>query len=87
MWGFGNLVVAYLLLCQVGHFDLRDFENAAALGFGILVMSFATARHFGRFKAMRQISLERSSPLAPSFGSAAWDFANFGTGQCGQTFG
>lgn len=49
LWGFLNLVVGYLLLCRVGHFDLRDTSDAIALGLGVLVLSVPTARHFGRF--------------------------------------
>ncbi len=49
LWGFGNLVVAYFLLCHIGDFDLRDVEDAGALGLGMLLLSVATARHFGRF--------------------------------------
>lgn len=49
LWGFLNLVVGYLLLCHVGHFDLRDTSDAIALGLGVLVLSLPTARHFGRF--------------------------------------
>jgi hypothetical protein len=49
LWGFFNLVVAYLLICHVGDFDLRLWDHAAALGFGILLMGALTARLFGRF--------------------------------------
>lgn len=49
LWGFANLVVAYLLLCRVGAFDLRNNQDALAAGLGILVLSLSTARHFGRF--------------------------------------
>ena len=49
LWGFFNLVVGYLLVCRVGAFDLRDGKDAAALGLGILSLSVAMARRFGRF--------------------------------------
>lgn len=49
LWGFFNLVVAYLLICRVGDFDLRAWEHAVALGLGILLMGLVTARLFGRF--------------------------------------
>jgi hypothetical protein len=49
LWGFFNLVVAYLLVYRVGAFDLRDTKDVVALGIGILLLSVATARHFGRF--------------------------------------
>jgi hypothetical protein len=49
LWGFINLVAAYLLLARVGNFDLRSTADAASAGFGALLMSFMTARHFGQF--------------------------------------
>jgi hypothetical protein len=49
LWGFFNLVVAYLLICHVGDFDLRLWDHAGALGLGILLMGALTARLFGRF--------------------------------------
>jgi hypothetical protein len=49
LWGFVNLVAGYLLVCRVGNFDLRDAKDAAAFGIGILLMSLASARQFGRF--------------------------------------
>lgn len=49
LWGFLNLVIGYLLVCQVGSFDLRNLADAFALGLGILVLALPLARHFGRF--------------------------------------
>ena len=49
LWGFGNLVAAYLLVCRVGNFQLRDPKDALAFGIGMLLLSLGTARHFGRF--------------------------------------
>ncbi|MEI9965360.1 MAG: hypothetical protein WDM92_12430 [Caulobacteraceae bacterium] len=49
LWGFFNLVIAYLLVCRVGDFQLRDAPDAAALGLGVLLMAVMTARMFGRF--------------------------------------
>ena len=48
-WGFFNLVLAYLLICRVGAFDLRATPDVAALGLGMLLLGLATARSFGRF--------------------------------------
>src|SRR5471030_1936791 len=48
-WGFFNLVVAYLLICRVGDFDLHSPSHAVALGLGILLMGAVMARLFGRF--------------------------------------
>ena len=49
LWGFFNLAVGYLLVCQVGNFDLRAIDDAIALGFGVLLFSLYIARLFGRF--------------------------------------
>ncbi|WP_410210362.1 hypothetical protein [Aquirhabdus sp.] len=48
-WGFFNLVVGYVLICRVGHFDLQSTPDVLALGAGILLLALFTARHFGRF--------------------------------------
>src|ERR1700735_2099505 len=49
LWGFFNLIVAYVLLCRVGDFDLRSTDHVAAFGLGVLLTSVAMARMFGRF--------------------------------------
>ena len=49
LWGFFNLVVGYLLVCQVGNFDLRSAADVASLGLAILLMGLLSARLFGRF--------------------------------------
>jgi hypothetical protein len=49
LWGFFNLVVAYLLLCRVGNFDLRSNADIAVSGLGGLLIAMMLARHFGRF--------------------------------------
>jgi hypothetical protein len=49
LWGFFNLVVAYLLILRVGSFSLLDIPEVAALGAGVLIMSLMLARTFGRF--------------------------------------
>ncbi len=48
-WGFFNLVIAYLLICRVGDFDLRLTEDVVALGLGMLLSGLFMAGHFGRF--------------------------------------
>jgi len=48
LWASINLIVAWLLILDVGAFDLRAPIDAAALGFGALLMSFLLARYFGR---------------------------------------
>ena len=47
LWGFFNLVVAYLLVCRVGAFDLRRTQHMLVLGAGILIMSLMLAHTFG----------------------------------------
>lgn len=49
LWGAFNIVVAYLLICQVGDFDLSDPVDAGIAGVGGLLMAMACARLFGRF--------------------------------------
>ena len=49
LWGFLNLVVGYLLVCRVGHFDLGNTADAAALGLGGFLLGLFLARRFGRF--------------------------------------
>jgi hypothetical protein len=47
LWGFGNLVGAYLLVCQVGRFDPRDAAHIVSFALGMLLLGIGTARHFG----------------------------------------
>ena len=49
LWGLLNLVIAYLLVCRVGSFELRKTRHVLPLAVGILVMSLMLARTFGRF--------------------------------------
>jgi hypothetical protein len=49
LWGFFNIVVGYLLIVQVGNFDLHSIQNVSAMGLGVLLMSLISARGFGRF--------------------------------------
>jgi len=49
LWGFFNGIVAYVLLCRVGEFNLKSTADIAVSGLGILLISFFSARHFGRF--------------------------------------
>ena len=49
LWGFGNLVAAYLLLCRVGAFDLRSTSDVVAAGLGMFLIGLVSARAFGRF--------------------------------------
>ena len=49
LWGFLNLAVGYMLLCRVGHFEVRATADVIAAGAGALLMSLFMAHHFGRF--------------------------------------
>jgi hypothetical protein len=49
LWGSFNLLVAYLLICRVGSFNLRKTQHVLILGAGFLLMTLMLARAFGRF--------------------------------------
>ena len=49
LWGFANLVIAYLLLVRVGSLDPHSWGDIAAPALGSLLIALFSARHFGRF--------------------------------------
>ena len=49
LWGAFNLLMAYLLLCRTGNFDLRRTKHMVPFGLGALVMAIQLARAFGRW--------------------------------------
>ena len=49
LWGFANLVVAWLLLVHVWRLDIADPGQVLATGLGALAIGLFAARHFGRF--------------------------------------
>lgn len=49
LWGFANLVIAYLLIARVGTFDLHAADHVIAVGVGVLLFGVIAARSFGRF--------------------------------------
>jgi hypothetical protein len=49
LWGFLNVVIGYVLVLRVGHFDARATSNVLALSLGALLLSLFSARHFGQF--------------------------------------
>jgi hypothetical protein len=49
LWGFANLVVAYLLLLRVGVFDPRNVAHILAFGAGVLLFAVFMSGRFGRF--------------------------------------
>jgi len=53
VWGFFNLIVAYLLLLHVGSFSVHDIGQILAAGAGALAMSLNLAWGFGRFHGGR----------------------------------
>lgn len=65
LWGFANLILAYLLVCRIGAFSLRNSDDAAALGLGMMLISLFLASHFGRFHGgNRPAESERARMLA-----------------------
>ncbi|WP_349956153.1 hypothetical protein [Rhizobium sp. ZPR3] len=49
LWGFANLVVAYLLLVRPGSLNWNNGLDALAIGLGALALALFAARHFGKF--------------------------------------
>jgi hypothetical protein len=49
VWGFANIVVAYLLVAQVGSFDWRTTNHVVAFGLGLLLKGIGSAHQFGKF--------------------------------------
>jgi hypothetical protein len=47
LWGAFNLVIAYLLICKVGSFDLRRTRDAVVMGAGAVLMGVMLSRAFG----------------------------------------
>ena len=54
VWGFLNLAVAYVLVCRVGDFGLRNTDDVVALGVGAFLIAVLLARRFGRFNGGNQ---------------------------------
>jgi hypothetical protein len=49
LWGTFNLAVGYLLICQVGDFDLRNPIHFGVAGVGAVLTAVMSAKTFGRF--------------------------------------
>jgi hypothetical protein len=49
VWGWFNVVVGYLLVVQVGEFDVRSLADVGAFASGGILISIFSARHFGQF--------------------------------------
>jgi hypothetical protein len=48
-WGIFNAVVGYILVCRIGHFDLKSTLDVAVSVLGALAISLQAAWGFGRF--------------------------------------
>ncbi len=48
LWGFFNFAIGYLLVIEVGHFDLRSTMDVVPLAVGGLAISLGSARNFGK---------------------------------------
>jgi hypothetical protein len=48
LWAMFNLLVAYLLLCRTGNFELRQTKHVIPFGLGVFVFAIMLARAFGR---------------------------------------
>ena len=48
LWGAFNIAVGYLLVFQVGYFDIRIMADAGTAGLGALIMAIMASRVFGR---------------------------------------
>lgn len=60
VWGFANMVVAYLFIVQVGSFDWRQPGHVIALGLGFLLKSIGSAHQFGKFHGGNTPAADRS---------------------------
>ena len=49
LWGFANLVIAYLLLAWAGVFEIRRWRHVLVAATGGLAMALMLAHSFGRF--------------------------------------
>jgi hypothetical protein len=48
LWGMFNLVVAYIMVARVGHFELRRTRHVVVLGLAALLTALMLAHSFGR---------------------------------------
>jgi hypothetical protein len=53
VWGFFNMVVAYLLVARVGAFNPLAPSHILSFGLGALFIGIFSARHFGQFHGGR----------------------------------
>jgi hypothetical protein len=48
LWAMFNLLLAYVLVCRMGNFELRRTKHVIPFGLGMLLMAIMLARTFGR---------------------------------------
>jgi hypothetical protein len=48
LWGLFNPLMAYLLVCRTGNFELRKTKYVVPFGRGLFVTAIMLARAFGR---------------------------------------
>jgi hypothetical protein len=53
VWGFTNLLIAYMLLHEFGAFSIHNIAHVLTAGVGAFVMSVNLALTFGRFHSGR----------------------------------
>jgi hypothetical protein len=56
VWGFFNLIVAYILIFNVGTFCLHSISDIFSVGLGSFLIAIFSARHFGKFHGGNKIS-------------------------------
>ena len=56
VWGFFNLIVAYILILNVGTFCLHSISDIFSVGLGSFLIAIFSARHFGKFHGGNKIS-------------------------------
>ncbi len=56
VWGFFNLIVAYILIFNVGTFCLHSISDIFSVGLGAFLIAIFSARHFGKFHGGNKIS-------------------------------
>ncbi|AYD01859.1 hypothetical protein [Neorhizobium sp. NCHU2750] len=49
LWGFANLVVAYILIITLGALQIGEPADVLAAGLGAFGIALFCARHFGQF--------------------------------------
>ena len=56
VWGFFNVIVAYILIFYVGTFRFHSTSDIFSVGLGAFLIAIFNARHFGKFNGGNKIS-------------------------------